>query len=124
LAARRGGGFSFTIVEDTLTPGLAGVMPKIDRLIATTMKMYEPQVENYARANAPWTDQTSNARNGLIATSGQEGSNHFIDLAHRVSYGIYLETRWGARYAIINPTIQAMGPRVMGTLQGILTKVG
>jgi hypothetical protein len=111
-----------TLEEDTLTPTLKALPHVIDGIIALTLNYYEPKMENHAKLNAPWEDQTSNARNGLAARSGKEGKTRFIVLFHQVPYGIYLETRWSGKYAIIMPTIEEFGPQVMDTFQKILEK--
>lgn len=108
--------------SDTLTPSLKALPGEIDRILATTFRYYEPQVENYMKMNAPWTDQTGNARNGLAARSGRTGKTHFIVAFHQVPYGIWLETRWSGKYSIIVPTIEAFGPQVMASLRGILNR--
>jgi hypothetical protein len=82
-----------------------------------------PEVENYMRVNAPWTDRTGNARNGLAARAYEEAESVGIVLYHQVSYGIWLEVRWAGRYAIINPTIEAMGPRVMAAYNDLLGRL-
>lgn len=121
-AAKGARAMSIILEEDTLTPGIKGVPGFVDKMARTTMKYYEPQVENYAKLNAPWTDRTTNARNGLIARSGKMANTHFITLAHQVPYGIWLEVRWSGKYAIIMPTIEEYGPKVMNTMQSILDR--
>lgn len=110
--------------EDTLTPAIKSIPAFVNRMVATTMRFYAPQVENSAKSNAPWTDRTTNARNGLTARAGSEGKTHYVELSHSVPYGIWLEVRFSGRNAIILPTIEEFGPRVMGTLQQILDRVG
>ena len=82
-----------------------------------------PEVENYMKLNAPWTDQTGNARNGLAARAYEDGDEIGIVLFHQVDYGIWLETRWSGRYAIINPTIDSMGPEVMARFERLLDRI-
>jgi hypothetical protein len=82
-----------------------------------------PEVENYMKVNAPWTDQTSNARNGLAARAYRDQDQIGIVLYHQVSYGIWLETRFGGKYAIIQPTIDAMSPKVMARFERILDRI-
>lgn len=108
--------------EDTLTNGLDGIEPYINDVVDTVFRYYEAPVENYARVNAPWTDRTSNARNGLVAQSGSDGKTRFLVLAHRVPYGIWLEVRWNGKFAIIRPTLEKYAPEIMGKLEGILDK--
>jgi hypothetical protein len=121
-AAKGAAQFKLIWTEDQITPNLRQVPRYLDRTIRTVMSYYEPQTENYAKKNAPWQDRTTNARNGLRAASGKEQDVHFIVLAHQVPYGIFLETRWAAKFAIIMPTIIEYGPRVMNTLGRILDK--
>lgn len=82
-----------------------------------------PQVENYAKLNAPWTDQTGAARQGLAARAYRDGKEVGIIVYHQVSYGIWLEVRWSGKYAIINPTIEAMGPVVMDRFHRLLGRI-
>jgi hypothetical protein len=95
------------------------------QLMAAAMVTAErsaPDVENYMKTNAPWQDQTGNARNGLSARAFQEGSTVGIVLSHSVPYGIYLEAKWSGRYAIIQPTIDHMGPVVMRRYERLLER--
>ncbi len=82
-----------------------------------------PEVENYAKINAPWTDRTGNARNGLAARAYRQGKEIGIIIYHQVPYGIWLEVRWSGRYAIINPTIEAMGPAVMARANRLMERI-
>lgn len=114
--------FQLIMETNTLTPGIRAIPRYVDHVTSTTLKYHEPQMENYAKLNAPWTDQTTNARNGLIARSGRERRTHYVVLAHQVPYGIWLEVRWQGKYAIIMPTIEVFGPKIMSTLNKILDK--
>jgi hypothetical protein len=81
-----------------------------------------PNVENYMRNEAPWTDRTGNARNGLLARAFKEGDSVGIDLFHSVPYGIFLEAKHNGAYAIIQPTIDHMGPIVMEHFRRLLER--
>jgi len=74
----------------------------------------------YAIANAPWTDHTSNARQTLHAWI-EELSNDTVRLylSHGMDYGVFLETKYAGRYAIIWPTIQRHLEPIRQMLQGI-----
>ncbi len=96
---------------------------QVHRAALITAQRYAPQVQNYARDNAVWTDRTGNARQGLMARPFEEGDSVGIDVFHSVSYGIWLEVRWGGRYAIIQPTIDVMGPKVMQGFDGLLDRI-
>lgn len=70
------------------------------------------QMVQWMRANAPWNDDTGNARRDLYARAtrtGELGQGRFIviEFGHgpEIYYGIYLETMQGGRFAIVGPTI-------------------
>lgn len=109
--------------KDELTPELKRGPGKVRRAALLTAQSMAPEVENYMKLNAPWTDQTSNARNGLAARAYEEGSDIGIVLFHQVSYGVFLETRFGGRYSIIVPTIEVMGPKVMMRFDRIVDRI-
>ena len=72
--------------------------------------------EIYMKEHARWDDRTGDARAGLRAEGSFELVRYTISLYHTVEYGIWLEVRWNGKYAIINPTIEAMGPRFMAEM--------
>jgi hypothetical protein len=88
----------------------------VDQVIEGIVEAAAEAVQEYAQENAPWSDRTGAARDGLTAEYVEEGSNHVIVLYHTVDYGIWLEVRNSGEYAIILPTIEHMGPVVMGAL--------
>lgn len=113
---------------------------KLNAAIGALFAYEATNIEGDMRTNAPWTDQTGNARNGLFARAGTEeskagergpggqfkkvGTYHVINLFHTMPYGIYLETRFSGRYAIIVPTLQAKAPEVMEGTRKIMAKLG
>lgn len=113
---------------------------KLDAALSALMAYESTRTETYMRENAPWTDRTANARNGLFAkpvrsesVAGDKnalgqfmkaGVHHGIVLFHTMPYGIFLETRWSGRYAIILPTIAEKAPDVMRGTQNIMRKLG
>jgi diacylglycerol kinase len=85
--------------------------PAIDAGVDLAFDAAEPQATTYARANAPWTDRTGNARNGLFATHEPEPMvRHSLIIYHTMPYGVWLEVRWSGRYAIIGPTMFHIAP--------------
>jgi hypothetical protein len=110
--------------SDKLTPNLRPKIgaEKVNRAIDTVFNYMAPQIEGAAKVNAPWTDQTGNARNGLRSLAGREGDTHFIALFHSVDYGLWLEVRWSGQYATVMPTLEEYSPKVMAELNGLLGK--
>lgn len=108
------------ITNDSISVNLSTMEARVNRRIAVVMNRSAQQMQNYARNNAPWTDRTGNARNGLFAKATSNGGNHRIDLFHSVPYGIWLEVRWGGRYEIIRPTLEQGGQRLAPMLQAVL----
>lgn len=103
----RRGVFTF----DTLTPSLKRLLPKVDAGVDLAFDAMEAQATSYARATAPWTDRTGNARNGLFATHLSEPMVvHQLVTYHTMPYGVWLEVRWSGRYAVIGPTMFHIAP--------------
>jgi len=75
-------------------------------------KNWAGQLEGRAKANAKWTDRTSNARNGLFGSTGIAGNEVQIYLGHSVEYGIFLELANDGRFAILKPTLDAAIPEI------------
>lgn len=127
-------------LNDPITRNLATLPARLDAGLAAIMSHQSNAVQNYARANAGWTDQTGNARGGLMAVAYKSGGRaggrnaagqftkaskggHGIVLYHSVEYGLWLEVRWSGRYAIIMPTIEEKGPDVMRMVNKLLERV-
>ena len=76
---------------------------RANKAIAKVFQYQQGASENFMRTTAPWTDQTTNARNGLFSSASQENDSHSLLLSHGVGYGIYLETMQAGRYGVIVP---------------------
>lgn len=88
------------------------------------MQEWATRFTEYAQTNAPWEDRTGDAREGLNTDveGGGFGTRSLV-LYHTVDYGIWLEVRWSGQYAIIVPTLEAMGPEMMRDLNGFLGRL-
>ena len=120
-------GLSVTLDFDTRNLGrsLSRLPDQIDGYVHTVMQYQAGKAVGYMKTSAPWTDRTGNARSGLSSAVGWEPKvSHSITLFHRVSYGIFLETRWAGKFAIILPTIQKFGPDTMRLLEKMFDKIG
>lgn len=97
---------------------------QVDGMIHAVMDYQSGKALSHMKTTAPWTDRTGNARSGLgTEVDWVPMQRHAIRLFHRVTYGIFLETRWGGRYAIILPTIEKFGPDTMRLLQKLFRKL-
>jgi hypothetical protein len=111
---------TFTWQGGRLETNLKQLMPQTERRMVALTEYFATKVESVARQNAPWTDRTGNARQGLFTKTFHEPfKSHAIVLAHSVPYGIWLEVRWSGKYAVIDPTIQSQGRAMMAALETI-----
>lgn len=97
---------------------------EVRKAVMGVLEYKAPQVEAHMKTNAPWQDQTGNARQGLRAEAFDLGDDSMgIILYHQVPYGIWLEIKNSGEYAIILPTIEVMGPEVMASIERILERI-
>ena len=81
------------------------------------------EIQNEMRIFAPWTDRTGQARGNLFGIAERPKNKKWlvrIYARHGVPYGVFLELRYGGRYAIIMPTLQRLGPKIIKDVQGLL----
>lgn len=82
------------------------------------------EMENYAKANRPWTDRTSQARLRLKGSvEHQERTKWDLVLSHGVDYGVFLEFAHERKYAIIFPTIQIKAPDIMRSFSSLMDEI-
>lgn len=110
----------FVWTADNLTPSLKSFPAKFDRALAAAVEYSATRSEAFMKQNAIWTDQTSNARNGLHTIPFHETRSHGYHLAHGVPYGIWLEVRWDGRYGIIPQATQEGGMMVMSLISKLI----
>lgn len=67
---------------------LARQAPNVVADIATSEAS---RAEAWMKENAPWTDRTTDARNGLFGRSERSGNVITVTFGHTVEYGPYLE---------------------------------
>lgn len=110
--------------------GIQGVSENLQKLESDVMENLHEAAQSlademleYAQANAPWEDHPGvhqDARENLQAGVVWDDETHFtIFLGHgnQVYYGVWLEVRWGGRYAIIVPTITQFAPQLSGKIR-------
>ena len=124
---RRRGSFNnnFFSADNTLAEGIANFEFKMYEAMDEVAADFAMEMEAYARSNAPWEDRTGDARGGLtgqVDTSAETGTLS-VNLFHTVDYGVWLEIRWGGKYAIIIPTMENMGPKLLQKMEGMMDRI-
>lgn len=76
--------------------------------------------ENYAKKNRPWTDRTGHARQRLVGWVEMLSNRVRIHIGHGVDYGVYLELANEKRYAILQPTVNALSNEVLEGYKDLL----
>lgn len=124
MAVKGGPVISFTGV-DALAKSIAAHDQTVKRYIAAQFIRAEGDAVTYAKQNAPWTDRSGNARAGLHAKASpiNGGQSFELLLAHSVFYGIFLESRFSGKYAIIMPTINWVGQLLIQRIAAGLDKL-
>ena len=112
-------------VRDSLTPGLERFPSELQLAIQATFQEQAPRVAEYMKRNAPWNDRTGDARAGLGAdfVGDRYFGGSYLRLYHGVPYGIFLETRFAGKYAIIAPTLVSEGDRIMGEMRNLINSM-
>ena len=73
------------------------------------------EMERWMKDNAKWVDDTGDARQGLQAAVVREGpSSWSIYVGHGkdIYYGVWLEVRFGGKFAILTPTLIHFAPQL------------
>lgn len=111
------------VIVDTIGPRLDYLAVASAGNVAEAMHQGKEEVEAYAKNNAPWADRTGAARNGLTASVYVDGGEIVLELSHSVDYGYWLELIQDGRFAIIMPTLEALGARVVRDAGGQIMAV-
>jgi len=80
--------------------------PEWDHVALAAATAFAPGVEDRARSNAIWEDRTGDARAGLTAEASEQGGVIYLELAHTVDYGQWLEVIQNGRFAVIMQTLE------------------
>lgn len=97
-------------LEGNLSSNLQQMGPRIKRAMVASAQYVAPQAESFMKSQAPWTDRSGAARNGLRADVVVATNKVAIVLFHSVPYGVWLEIRFGGKWGIIPATMAAAGP--------------
>lgn len=126
MAKSRGGGARVGVrwirPPEELARAIERYGDRVLQAVAAVAQYTATAMQNDAKANAPWTDRTGNARTGLFGTSEADFAQKVVTiyLSHgaTIDYGVFLELGGGSgaggdgngpgsgRYAIIMRTMQ------------------
>jgi hypothetical protein len=113
--------WSIDVEEDSIDPRLGYLILNSRRNVTSYLHRQAAAVEARMKLTAPWQDRTGAARRGLYARVYDDGGEIVMEAGHSVSYGKWLELIQHGRFAVIMPTLEAVGPAVVrGALPGIL----
>lgn len=104
---------------------------EVNDAVASELALIAEDMEGFAKAAAPWKDQTGDARAGLTGYSGVYGTadqgpgvvNHYAAVRHGVDYGKWLEVRFAGRWGIVQRTLEVFTPRIRERIEAALNKV-
>jgi hypothetical protein len=111
---------SFKFDPSNMLNGLAEAGLKTKAAVGLYADTSSKKMENYAKTNYKWNDQTFKASRTLYGKWYWNGDKARIEIGHGVDYGIYLEFCHERRYAIIKPTLDKMSPQIIKGLGNIL----
>lgn len=115
---------SFEFKPGNIDRNLRVFKGKMNALIAATVDYQGQQSISYMKTNARWRDRTGNARATLGAFAKHSDKVHEIHLHGGVPYQIWLELRWGGKYAIITRAVPIMGRALMAKMNRLVDRLG
>lgn len=96
----------FFFLDDSLAVALEDASVEVYAQATELMLSVAVDALAYAKANAPWTDRTGDARRGLNVSVDGDGNTITMQLFHTVDYGLWLEVIQNGAFAIIMPTLE------------------
>lgn len=81
------------------------------------LKEKGPEIAAQMQREATWTDRTGQARRELRTEVEVNGTKITLCLITGAPHGVYLELRWGGRYAVVSPTIPRAGVEIGSELK-------
>lgn len=87
--------------------------PEWDDVVREAFKEFAPKIESVAKADAPWEDQSGDARAGLFTAVDDDPEGIELSLNHTVEYGFWLEVIQNGNFAIIMPTLEGYSAELM-----------
>ena len=104
---------------DQLEAAALAYVKKVQAAIKGVAGLIASRLQQHAQLNAPWTDRTGAAREGLVTIADVSEELVTVYLVHTASYGVFLEIARGGRHAVIMPTIEALMPEIYQLMQSV-----
>jgi hypothetical protein len=96
---------------------------RVLQAVAAVAQYVATQMQNQAKADAPWTDRTGNARTGLFGTSeadfGAKVVTIYLSHGATISHGLWLEIANSGKYSIVMKTMEAHYEPLMQLLREV-----
>jgi hypothetical protein len=116
--------FQLDYDNSTLKKNLDKMSVKLGAMLLMYAATKASQIEADMKIKRPWTDRTGVAKALLKAKVSQPNKDTIrITLAHGAEYGIWLELANEKNYAIIAPTINQEGPRIVEDLNNLMANL-
>lgn len=106
--------------EQAFTSMFDAYAAQIHQIVYMVCLRRAPEIENWMKQNAPWTDRTGNARQTLHTQVIPAVTEITILLSHSVDYSIYLETKNAGVWGILAPAMDHFLPIIMQDIQDAL----
>lgn len=116
--------FELDYDQSKLSKGIDRMAKKLGGVVLMYALTKSVWLEAKMKQDRPWTDRTGMAKATLNAKVSQPNNYTVrITLAHGVEYGIWLELAHEKNYAIIGPTIEQEGPRLVSDFDNLMSKL-
>jgi len=104
-------GIRWTVPPSELAMAVERYGDRVLTAVAGIAQYVATQMQNQAKADAPWTDRTGNARTGIFGTSEADFGAHVVTiyLSHSatLTYPLFLEIGNSGKYAVIMRTMES-----------------
>jgi hypothetical protein len=110
----------WTVPPSVLGKNIGDYAERVLSAVFDLAQMFAARIEAYAKANAPWTDRTGNARQGLTGRAFKTATAVTIVLFHSAAYGIWLEVANAGRFSIILKALEQSYQPYMRAIEGLM----
>lgn len=108
--------------SDQVNRRLMEHLQRVKAAVAMYSEQTAAKMEEDAKVNKPWQDQTGAARQGLFGYTFQTPQTLETRIAHGVDYGVYLELANQGRYAILTPTTRKFATQYFEDIRKLVGK--